>query len=280
MIGSKTPSEQWREIVKQYSEKAFTRPWDILPGLAGIARQFHRDHELGDYLPGLWSKDLLRWLCWKSVRIALWGAVSSGCDRCGVWPRRLKNAPPQAHFAMSSFSWASRIGACEYLDEPWNGAYQQVCEIKGVHLESVPENPFGRFKSCSLRLHGWLQGMAIMSTVNKDRKYTSGCRTEYAYLFDPPAYRALEECDLDERFNEAELHAIAFDFDAVDDIPADGQIVQLLELFRKDESSIALVLVRQDDGDAESVFRRIGICMHTKEPLDLSPVYKQDIVLV
>jgi len=32
-------------------------------------------------------------------------------------------------------------------------------------------------------------------------------------------------CDLDERFEKARLLAFAFDFDVVDDIPADGQLV-------------------------------------------------------
>jgi hypothetical protein len=283
LIPSRTPSEQWREIVKQYSQKAFTRPWDILPGLAGIARRFHQEHALGDYLSGLWSHDLARWLCWKSVRIALWGAVSSGCNRCGVWPRRLTNAAPHAQFIVPSFSWASRIGACEYLDEPWNDTYRQVGEIKGVCFEPVPESPFGRFKICSLKMRGWLQDMTIMSTVNKDRKYTSGCRTEYAYLFDPAVYEALQMCDLDERFEKAGLLAFAFNFDAVDDIPADGQLVQVLELFREGQSSVALVLARHIDydyGDAEGPFRRIGICLHPTRSFDLQPAYKHEVVLV
>ncbi|CAH0045134.1 unnamed protein product [Clonostachys solani] len=278
---SKSPSKQWREIVKQYSQKTFTRTWDILPGLSGIARRFHQEHTLGDYLAGLWSRDLLRWLCWKSVRIALWGAVSSGCDRCGIWPRRLTELAPRAQYIIPTFSWASRIGGCEYLNKVWDDAYQQVSEIKSTCFESTPESPFGRFNMCSLKISGPVKDMTVLSTVNKDRKYTSGCRTEYAYLFDPTVYESLCLCNLDEQFEQARLLATRFDFDAVDDIPADGKLVTVMELFREAQSSVALVLARSSDnhGNVEGPFHRVGICMGSTRSIGLHAAHQHEIIL-
>ena len=152
-----------------------------------------------------------------------------------------------------------------------------------MRFESVLENPFGRFKTCSLEICGCLHDMTIMSTVNKDRKYTSACRTEYAYLFNPPVYEAEKMDDLDERFEKARRLAYTFDFDAVDDTPFDRQLVQVLELFRGSQSSVSLILARQSDddqGDMDRHFRRIGICLHPSRSHSLQATYEQEFMLV
>ena len=114
--------------------------------------------------------------------------------------------------------------------------------------------------------------MVVMSTVNKDRKYTSGHRTEYAYLVDPANYEAQGTSVPEERYEAAKPLAIPFDFDAVDDIPADGELVQVLELFKDSQTAIALVLTTQNeyyiDGAAHK-FRRVGICLRYTRPLSL-----------
>src|SRR3569833_3117988 len=113
---SRTPTKLWRKTVGQYTKRSFTNQWDILPGLAGIARRFQQFYQPGQYLAGLWRGDLARWLCWKSTRIPLWGALDSGCERCGVWRRRLSEPPQCGDYVVPSFSWASRVGACELLE--------------------------------------------------------------------------------------------------------------------------------------------------------------------
>ena len=54
--------------MEQYTQLTFTHAWDILPGLAGIARYYQDLHKTGDYFAGLWTKDLPCWLCWQSVQ--------------------------------------------------------------------------------------------------------------------------------------------------------------------------------------------------------------------
>ncbi|KFA71110.1 hypothetical protein S40288_04505 [Stachybotrys chartarum IBT 40288] len=44
----------WKTIVAEYTQRALTQPWDLLPGLAGIARRLWSTHSLGDYVAGLW----------------------------------------------------------------------------------------------------------------------------------------------------------------------------------------------------------------------------------
>jgi hypothetical protein len=39
---------------------------DLLTGFAGVPRMFTERRDLGRYIAGLWEKELLKWLCWKS----------------------------------------------------------------------------------------------------------------------------------------------------------------------------------------------------------------------
>ena len=276
---SKDPSRLWREIIKQYSQKAFTRPWDILPGLAGVARRFHRDYPFGEYLAGLWDHDLARWLCWKSVRIALWGAVRSGCERCGVWPRRLSETPPRETYIIPSFSWASRVGACSFLESVWGNDFKQVIQIRQIQCDSARENPFARFTACSMQIQGLALNMKVISTVDKDRKFVQGCRTEYAYLVFPGVLPTFQAPATD-WYESVRADAVQYDFDAVDDIPPDGQSVKVFEMFKGNGSSVSLVL-----GDTESgknctgrTYRRIGICIIPYQHFGTAS--EEDIILV
>lgn len=56
----------WYGLASEYSEKQITRSTDWLPALAGLAMKWEGS-KTGDYLAGLWSKDLLRGLLWESL---------------------------------------------------------------------------------------------------------------------------------------------------------------------------------------------------------------------
>jgi hypothetical protein len=118
---AKKPYFLWMEIVQQYSQRWFTKQWDLFSGLARVARRFHDYHHPGRYFAGLWTVSLLRWLCWKSKRQPLSGSINSGCNTCGSWPRRIRERPPSARYVVPSFSWASRFGPCVFLTYAWKG---------------------------------------------------------------------------------------------------------------------------------------------------------------
>jgi hypothetical protein len=159
------------------------------------------------------------------VRIPLFGALHSGCGRCGVWPRRLTEPALQEEYMVPSFSWASKVGACQFLEEVWEENASQVFQVQDIRCESVDRNPFGRFTACSLKIRGQVLDMGVASTVNKDRKYVQNCRTEYSYLVFP---HVLDELDpLDPEWYESALEkAVQYDFDATDDIPGDYGLVK------------------------------------------------------
>jgi len=57
---------EWYDLASEYSEKQITRSTDWLPALAGLATKWEGP-KTGNYLSGLWSKDLLRGLSWESL---------------------------------------------------------------------------------------------------------------------------------------------------------------------------------------------------------------------
>jgi len=57
-------SSEWYDLASEYSEKNITRKSDWLPALGGVASKWISPHT-GNYLAGLWSKDLLRGLLWQ-----------------------------------------------------------------------------------------------------------------------------------------------------------------------------------------------------------------------
>lgn len=254
------PPKLWMKIVEQYSQRGLTRQWDLLPGLAGVARRFQNYHQPGQYFAGLWTKELARWLCWRSKRQPLWGSLNSGCDTCGHWPRRLQEPLHSAGYIVPSFSWASRFGPCGFLADVWRDAFQQKAKIIQLQCTSADRNPWGRFTSCSIEIRGIVLNMEVISTVGKDRKFVNTCRTEYSYLVFPSTQSADAAGDI--WFEAARAKGFQYVWDAIDDIPADGQPVKVLELFRGKQHSVAIVLQAREAPhvDKKLAYRRIGIC--------------------
>ncbi|KAI4158719.1 MAG: hypothetical protein LQ342_007185 [Letrouitia transgressa] len=70
--------EMWYRIVNTVCKRDITFASDLLPCISGLARQMHSS-EMGDYLAGLWSNDLLLGLCWNAPagdRLPLYQAPS------------------------------------------------------------------------------------------------------------------------------------------------------------------------------------------------------------
>ena len=254
----KDPSRLWRRIVKQYSLKAFTREWDILHGLAGIARRFQQYHQPGAYFAGLWENDIARWLCWRSVRPLFYGALHSGCERFGVWPHRLNEQPPQEEYVVPSISWASKVGACEFLEAVWEEEAMQKVQIRGFRCERGHQNPFGRFTECAVDIQGHILDAGVISTVGKDRKYLQNCRTEYAHIVFPHVFDELDPLD-PEWYETAVEKATQYDFDATDDIPGDYGSAELF-VYKADSICLILKALENNSYGEEQCYRRVGLC--------------------
>ncbi|KAK0644290.1 heterokaryon incompatibility protein-domain-containing protein [Cercophora newfieldiana] len=89
-----TRTQDWKAIVEEYSERAFTQITDRLPALAGIATvHLKSDDDVGNYLCGLWSKGLPETLFWHTTS---------------------STPGPRPPMTMPTWSWASITGSVEF----------------------------------------------------------------------------------------------------------------------------------------------------------------------
>lgn len=79
----------WLQCVYEYSPRGLAVPSDKLPALAGLATILNHDGAMGEYLAGIWSKDLAAGLDWSR-------------------PWRLLSKPPA--YQAPSWSWAGVNG--------------------------------------------------------------------------------------------------------------------------------------------------------------------------
>jgi hypothetical protein len=63
---SEAASHLWQRVVECYSDRQLTKTSDKLPALSGVARQMEQAFG-GNYLAGLWLKDLPKLLLWQFV---------------------------------------------------------------------------------------------------------------------------------------------------------------------------------------------------------------------
>ena len=143
--------------------------------------------------------------------------------------------------------------------------YKQMARILDFQADTWSLNPWGRFTACSIRIQGTFLDMKVVSTMGKDRKFVNTCRTEFAYLVWPWKQTSRKPDEVDDSWFEAtRATSCQYDFDAIDDIPADGAPVTLFELFSSKKDSVALVLqavaTTSELKAEEASYRRIGIC--------------------
>ncbi|EWY80005.1 hypothetical protein FOYG_16805 [Fusarium oxysporum NRRL 32931] len=256
----------WKTIVSEYTQRALSQHWDLLPGLAGIARRFQEMHQPGDYIAGLWSNQLIHWLCWKSVAQYTFKNMQALCEGCRPWPRRIATKPKtlDENIMVPSFSWAAKIGPCEFISCVWTDTYEQMAEVREVLYLHDSRNPFGRVRQARLLIAGFCQRFYIYSTVGKDRKYVEGCDREFVYICDAVTHVDICMAIANEDKNWFDLIHNEPDhiwFDARDDIPMDGTEVTVLQMFQSlsglERDHVGLVLVLKSV--SEEVYRRIGL---------------------
>lgn len=130
-------SADWQTVVRRYSARDLTQEMDKLPALSGLAHEY-RDTWGGDYLAGLWRKDLWQGLLWKRR------ALESSCDF-----RRPKT------YRAPSWSWASTEGEIDFSD---NSTTRQECRVDILHASTqlAGLDPMGQVSGGQIVLRGIL----------------------------------------------------------------------------------------------------------------------------
>lgn len=118
-------------LIDNYSARNLTKASDKFPAFSGIAQRLQP--VLGDYLAGLWRRDIVR----------------------GLWWVKNVGGGPVSEYRAPSWSWASVDGpvlcaTCSKEEGPFD---IQVLDHT-IHLAD-PNNPFGQVRWASLTLRGW-----------------------------------------------------------------------------------------------------------------------------
>jgi len=161
-VDAKQHYRLWDRILSSYSlfnQTSLTRPTDILPALAGLARHFQQ-HLNSDYLCGHWEKDLVRDLMWnyhlkrdlpsqdkhQGHLIARGGLVPS-------WSRLLQSRKTENLFI------------CGYLmSRTVHVEYQDVAP----KVSFAGANSFGEVREATLRITTWVLKPTSMLMQKED----------------------------------------------------------------------------------------------------------------
>jgi hypothetical protein len=130
----------WANLLTKYTSRKLTKQMDRFPALSGLAKLF-QTRGLGDYVAGLWTKQLPLWLVW--------------CLDYNVRPS------PQDSFTAPSWSWASitngdEIGfrAIDLLEKSPTANLQVKLEITRVSCKLASSDVTGAVKSGFLTATG------------------------------------------------------------------------------------------------------------------------------
>lgn len=258
------PTEQernhnaWSTLVQQYTQRMFGYPSDLLPGFAGIAERFGGKRDLGRYVAGLWEKDLMKGLCWRSQAWASAYSSSEFCDDCRPHPRRIQwttKAP------IPSFSWASRFGPCEFVYEPWKlSSGIQVASIEHIECMMDKENPFFNIRPLNpknwpadpcgqyLRIRGSLYECRHFSNSGLGFQFNVSmglCQKEHAWAV--PDYFVQQwdlSRDIKDILEDARKCGNNICVDAGDDLPPNNSRIYLLPLFEFEDGAMMCLILR------------------------------------
>ncbi|KAF7505153.1 hypothetical protein GJ744_001219 [Endocarpon pusillum] len=150
-LGEVDDADQWRMIVKVYTQRQFTFASDKLPAIGGAASNMPQATR-STYLAGLWRETLLLDL--------LWQVMPGGTHIALTYPRTEQTAP--------SWSWASMDRGVT-----WNPLKlpQLLAEVVAAETTIVGANPYGQVAAGRLCLRGRIKPCHILTLRHKNEQW-------------------------------------------------------------------------------------------------------------
>jgi Heterokaryon incompatibility protein (HET) len=147
-LGEVDDADQWRMIVKAYTQRQLSFASDKLPAIGGAASSMPQAQR-STYLAGLWRETLLLDL--------LWQVMPGGTHIALTYPRTEQNAP--------SWSWASMNRGVTWnpLKSP-----QLLAEVIGAETVIVDANPYGQVGGGVICLRGRIKPCHISTSRQKN----------------------------------------------------------------------------------------------------------------
>jgi len=122
----------WSALVTQYCRLGITNKTDLLPALSGLAQHVEYLNP-GQYIAGLWERDISFLLGWKVRQYA--------------FKRQF------ADLNYPTFSWISAPAGIYW---PYNEPVIPKCVLVSATCHAATENPYGHIIDCSIRIQGHL----------------------------------------------------------------------------------------------------------------------------
>ncbi|RYP67261.1 hypothetical protein DL771_007350 [Monosporascus sp. 5C6A] len=157
----------WRTVVYNFSQASLTYPTDRLPAMSGMASRMPPEI-FGDYIAGLWSKDLVEELFW---------APHSSVPT----PKRYDGS-----YVGPSFSWVSLYCNCAWNFRDLGKNALRVAEILDAKTTPATQDPMGQVKDGSIRLRTRL-------TKTREGVYEGRPKSKYNQQYDPYRFDTEED---------------------------------------------------------------------------------------
>ncbi|RYP65744.1 hypothetical protein DL770_008939 [Monosporascus sp. CRB-9-2] len=157
--------KRWKSIVELYSKTELTNATDKLIALSGIAKQMH-DWIGGDYLAGLWSKELAGQLLWYVEPQFAWANDSPVTMKSeGTFHYPGRRPRKQDGWRAPSWSWAS-VDVDNHVGIVYGTVTAGDREIKIEDYNVTPQedsDEFGLLQSAWIKVTGMLREIDIIS---------------------------------------------------------------------------------------------------------------------
>lgn len=144
------------QCIDDFTKRKLTKRSDKLPAFSGLASAFQTP-ELGAYIAGLWEKDLVYGLNWRTKA-----------------PESDEELPEDGEYIAPSWSWASMHGRCEVRDTRHNivdyplqqDHYERfktfmAPQLLSYHIELATSDPYGRLSAASITLRGYTRPLLV-----------------------------------------------------------------------------------------------------------------------
>ena len=151
-LASQTTSNEWFEILQEYTSHGFTYYKDVFPALSGIAKQLQKRYNC-KYIAGIWSNDVHTGLLWRRV--------SGTTER-------------PSEYSAPSWSWLSVKGRVLFN----RGRQQETlpeAQVEEIHATTVNGDEFGQVTSGHLILRARLLDRTVTqdTTGGDDKKLSN-----------------------------------------------------------------------------------------------------------
>jgi hypothetical protein len=167
----------WTKLISRYFLLDITKMTDRLPALSGVARYLEQ-FQPGQYIAGLWEKDIAVQLSWMRQDENLGDFDLSDSDSGDSFYQRGSLDGP-------SFSWVS---ASFYIEWPIHifKDYQPRCTFVATTSTLATANPYGHILDCSITVRGrTLQGPELLTHMAESRRNDSPYRRVIAVMDNP-----------------------------------------------------------------------------------------------